>query len=157
VRRHSAQDPQTSSTSALSPCEYSYSQSPLSYTTNFFNQNSVYSLFPYFTPKKMKEALTEQKRSSHYVFDRPLPPSPVRVVDTREGILGISGTAPAAPTSAEAVALNGPSANGDNTALSTSPLSRLWRRSSARSSMGPERSGDNSWASDLRFLLVGTC
>lgn len=35
-------------------------------------QNSVYSLFPFFTPSKMKTALKAQGLDAKYVFDRPV-------------------------------------------------------------------------------------
>ena len=116
-------------------------------------QNSVYTLFPFFTPVKMKRALTEQRRSSHYVYDRPPPPSPVHVIDTRKGILAVSGAA--APGTEPAV-LNGGSTNGDGPALAKSTLSRLWRRSSTRPSAGPGpgKSADNAWASGLVFVYA---
>ena len=106
----------------------------------------------------MQRALTEQKRVSDYVFDRPPVPSPVQVINTRQGIMAVSGTGQALngpPTGAEAVVLNDGSEFNDSSSATGSASMRssfgLWRRSSARSSASPGK--DNTWVSFL-FMSV---
>ncbi|KAG6830523.1 hypothetical protein H0H87_007821, partial [Tephrocybe sp. NHM501043] len=48
--------------------------------------NSVYSLYPFFTPEKMKESLTRQKLVKKYTFDRPEAFRIPKVLNTFTGI-----------------------------------------------------------------------
>jgi linoleate 10R-lipoxygenase len=45
----------------------------------FYMQNSVYGVFPFFTPKKMKQSLLEQGIASQYTFERPVEPATPKV------------------------------------------------------------------------------
>ncbi|KAF9458998.1 heme peroxidase [Collybia nuda] len=44
--------------------------------------NSVYSCFPFFTPKKMQDSLTKQGVATQYTFDRPVPTNVPKVLNT---------------------------------------------------------------------------
>lgn len=47
-----------------------------------WTQNSVYSLWPFFTPQKMTESLTRQGIAAKYTFERPKPQSPPVILTT---------------------------------------------------------------------------
>ena len=49
-------------------------------------QNSVYSLYPFFTPQKMRDSLTRQKIEQKYTFDRPETLPVTKVLSTFAGI-----------------------------------------------------------------------
>ncbi|KAG6916804.1 hypothetical protein DXG01_005269 [Tephrocybe rancida] len=51
-----------------------------------FPWNSVYSLYPFFTPEKMKESLTHQKLDKKYTFDHPKALPVPKVLNTFAGI-----------------------------------------------------------------------
>ncbi|KAG5636744.1 hypothetical protein H0H81_007002 [Sphagnurus paluster] len=51
-----------------------------------FPWNSVYSLFPFFTPSKMKTSLTAQKLTAKYTFDRPKALPVPKILNTFTGI-----------------------------------------------------------------------
>ncbi|KAG6917742.1 hypothetical protein DXG01_001280 [Tephrocybe rancida] len=51
-----------------------------------FPWNSVYSLYPFFTPEKMKESLTHQKLDKKYTFDHPKTLPVPKVLNTFAGI-----------------------------------------------------------------------
>ncbi|KAG5638617.1 hypothetical protein H0H81_011507 [Sphagnurus paluster] len=48
--------------------------------------DSVYSLFPFFTPPKMKTSLTKQKLQARYNFERPVPIPQAKILNTFTGI-----------------------------------------------------------------------
>ncbi|KAI3616961.1 heme peroxidase [Moniliophthora roreri] len=48
--------------------------------------NSVYTCFPYFTPKKMHESLTRLQLADKYTFERPKPAPVVKVLNTMQAI-----------------------------------------------------------------------
>ncbi|KAH7885086.1 heme peroxidase [Phlebopus sp. FC_14] len=47
----------------------------------YYPFNSVYGIFPFFTPKKMKDSLTRQGIASRYTFDRPVPTPLPKFID----------------------------------------------------------------------------
>ncbi|KAG6916400.1 hypothetical protein DXG01_006979 [Tephrocybe rancida] len=51
-----------------------------------FPWNSVYALYPFFTPEKMKDSLTKQGTTSKYSFDHPTPLPVPKVLNTFTGI-----------------------------------------------------------------------
>ncbi|KAG6815996.1 hypothetical protein H0H87_009602, partial [Tephrocybe sp. NHM501043] len=53
---------------------------------NIMYRNSVYALYPFFTPEKMKDSLTKQGTASKYNFDHPTPLPIPKVLNTFTGI-----------------------------------------------------------------------
>ncbi|KAG6916402.1 hypothetical protein DXG01_006982 [Tephrocybe rancida] len=51
-----------------------------------FPWNSVYALYPFFTPEKMKDSLTKQGTASKYSFDHPTPLPVPKILNTFTGI-----------------------------------------------------------------------
>ncbi|KAG6822659.1 hypothetical protein H0H92_013026, partial [Tricholoma furcatifolium] len=51
-----------------------------------FPWNSVYSLYPFFTPEKMKTSLTKRGIASKYTFDHPVPLPIPKILNTFTGI-----------------------------------------------------------------------
>jgi len=49
-------------------------------------QNSIYALFPFFTPDHMKESMTKRGLQAKYIFGRPNVLSEPRILNTLTGI-----------------------------------------------------------------------
>ncbi|KAG5723914.1 Psi-producing oxygenase C [Termitomyces sp. T112] len=54
-----------------------------------FTWNSVYSLYPFFTPQKMKDSLTRRKIDRKYTFDRPKTLPATKILSTFAGIKAV--------------------------------------------------------------------
>ncbi|KAG5337782.1 hypothetical protein C0989_008907 [Termitomyces sp. Mn162] len=53
------------------------------------DKNSVYSLYPFFTPQKMKDSLTRRKIDRKYTFDRPKTLPATKILSTFAGIKAV--------------------------------------------------------------------
>jgi linoleate 10R-lipoxygenase len=53
------------------------------------HQNTVYGVFPFFTPVKMKDSLTKQGLAERYTFDRPVPERTPVVLNTFQAIKAV--------------------------------------------------------------------
>lgn len=62
-----------------------------SHIIDIVQQNSVYGVFPFFTPQKMKESLTKQGIVAQYIFDRPVATVIPKVLNTFTGIKYVFG------------------------------------------------------------------